>query len=247
MKSIVAVICSFLLVFSSLANDYHLLENSRLDKLVKKYEYMIAVHPQADNLDFRAKIEEQFKKEVIAVTKTLGEGELRANIRNIISKIPVKEKREMFLDILNNETKEDLGKLIIAQDLLSSAFRGESSNFTGHPRFGEIVVYGLLASFILYAILDAVFERINYEKFKSDSPHVDWGGTDTYYCSSRAASFLQKDKLKRVAKTKCLNQASYPETCRFDEWDVNEIVDYDYWGDVVSTSCYIQAVYKADR
>ncbi len=244
MKRLIAIITCFMLSYNSLASTG--VAHVEFDSFFKKYEYLLTAHPSAHEEGFRTNTLKEFEKELKSLTSKADQKTLENAIKSLIQKVPSEDKRQEYLDLLNSNDIDSLDKLISDRELLSRALQQDSSNFSSrHDHFHNIILGTIVVGAII-ALIYEVSQSIKYEKFKSLSVETDWGGTN-FYCSSKSASYLLRNKLKREAEQKCLDHATYPETCRFDRFNVTEYENYDYWGNSYSSDCFVQAVFKADR
>ncbi len=240
MKYIVNIVCMLSLAISTSAST--VATNKSLYSISKKYEYLLTSHPNAHLESFRKEKVELYQAELKDYFKDKGIEEARADLLDIIAKVPEDDKRRTFFRRVKNASEEELIQIFSNKTLIRNTFKGEGSNFTSSDLFLQKAILYTILGVIVYAIADNVFDRINYETFDSFRLHAG------DYCDTTPA---EDEAMKADAYNKCVSFATYPETCRFKEWKTEKFEDYttyDSFGNSTTYyNCYIEARYKADR
>jgi hypothetical protein len=232
-----------LLTFSFTTMAAPLAHSKSVSSVLTKYDYLLTSHPQAHEADFQAKSMQKFKAELQSVVESSSRAELESSFDEILNEIPTQEKREVYLKVLKNSSKEELVEFLANPMLLADSLRGQSANFfvEGEPVLNAVIF--LFAGLIIAAIISAVVDNAKYERF--ESYEMERGCTALYDHEEVA--------MKENAMNKCLSQAKYPETCRStglsDRTGYDTISGYDregYW-EHTETYAACVATAKADK
>ncbi len=218
----------FIFCFNSFALP--LKKASDVSEVMQKYDYMLTAHPEAHDKSFRAKTMEDFKEELMSSVSKANDAELQIAFDSILNEIPSQEKRETYLKVLKNSSKEEVASYLTDPKLLEDALRGESANFfiTGDLVLDIALI--LIGALILYAIIEAIVFAIKYKKYES-TYSFSWGGACTISNMEYNYSYYEIEAIKDNAYNKCRNEAEHPSTCSWAGWSWSEDSTYDEYYD----------------
>ncbi len=201
--------------------------NAKLTETLKKYEFMLTSHENADSADFKAKVLADMKTEITAATKNASKEEIKSTFDALIAKIPSELKRESYKELIQNSSKKDLEKLLSNPSFLEDTFRGESSNYTG-TQFAETLLYTVGAALILWLVVAAIEEAANYQTFYSFTVYYEKDAFFSTGCYSSDLTIYTEEALISDALDKCERLANNPSTCDFRGFSISESYD-SYW------------------
>ncbi len=230
----------FLLVAFSFNTIAKPIENaSKIDKIMKKYDYLLTSHADSHKADFRKSTLENYKSDIQTALSNASKEELDASFQELVKQIPTQEKREAYLKVLNNSNQDQLATYLTDPTLLADALRGESANFFTNLS-GTDVLLIILGAVIVTVLIIAIAKGIKYQYFYSSfflrAPNCTYDSLVRYnYPSDIDASI-------NSAANRCESRANNPGSCQFDGWDYQEVQTFDGYID-----CDIRARYKAER
>jgi len=245
MKSTLTFIILCLFSFTVLAQPYAESKMS-VDNVLTKYDYLLTSHPQAHEADFKAKTLENFKVDIRASLQGSSKQELQKSFNLILNKIPQKEKREAYLKMIQNMSKESMAAFLANPQLLADSFQGEGANFaliTDSVVLDILIIsLGLL---VVYAIVHAIAEAINYKHYRSSSIYVGYTRDCNSVTMRRNVSDFEIELAKTEAKNKCYANESNPVSrCESDGFSFSES---GYDSETGRSDCYARAVYRARK
>jgi hypothetical protein len=217
-----------------------------IENVLTKYDYLLTSHPQAHEADFKAKTLEKFKSDIRVSLQGSTKAEIEKGFDTILNKIPQKDKREAYSKMIQNISKENMAMFLANPQLLADSLQGEGANFaliTDSVVLDVLIIsLGLL---VIYAIVQAVREAVNYKHYRSGSIYVGY----TRYCNSstmrRNVSDFEIELAKTEAKNKCYSNESNPASrCKSDGFTFSES---GYDSETDRSDCYARAVFKAKK
>ncbi len=237
MKSFLALIACCLMVFSSIANDKYTLSDVML-----KYNYQLTAHPQAHESEFREEVTKNYEQEAKGVISKMSSEEIKAELDKLINKIPSEEERISIIEKLKTLNQEQIIRLLADESFLDEVFNGESSNFSHLFNIRSQYIYGaIVITAITYLIFKYYEIDSDYEHFYSFKNSYDFDFIDGTCKPVSEMYNYEKEWLMRDALNKCLIGATHPSTCRFTRFQRANPPSH------LSGSCYVQAVYSADK
>ncbi len=228
--------------FNAIANV-----NPTLQSVLLKYEYALTAHPSAHLSDFRAENIEKMKEAITQYASNVSKEDLEKEFKSIVNKIPSKEKRSDFLELIKSSTKEELSALAANEALLLEAFRGESSNFSVNDGIQAYhVIYAVTIGLFLYLFLSSSNENSNYDFFSSRVVWVDhYSSFDWYVCTGTELFPYEAELLRNEARNNCLSHSPNPETCEFAGYSASTNDPVFEWSN--RYTCVISALYRSQK
>ena len=233
----------FLMTFNSMAQNASIQKNA-ISNTLAKYEFMLTSAPNAGTDEANA-IAGKLKSELEELAKNASREDLKKEFNKLVSKIPSTEKRQAYVELLENSSKAELNTLMSNPQFLSDTFRGEGSNFTSSEDLFTNALYVLIGGVILFAIIAAINDAANHQYYYSSTiSFFEYGAFSI--CTSGDLTWDEEDFLIDNALSKCERNAYNPETCRFSRFDIDEYVYEDPYG-LDEVECRIRAVVRADK
>jgi hypothetical protein len=199
------LLCSIMLMtfsFTSIAAPYS--QNKSISSIMTKYDYLMTSHPQSHEEAFQADTMKKFKMDLSKAVKDASKEELLESFDDVLAEIPTKEKREVYLKLLKNSSKEEMTAFLASPRLLTDALQGQSANFfvDGEPMISAVLI--LIVGIIIMAVVIGTIEDSKYEFFASFEVA---GGSCTYLDEGTRAA------MKENALSRCASGATHPDTC----------------------------------
>ncbi len=238
-KNLSTAIVLVMMTFNAVAGNASVY-NANLTKTLKKFEYMLSAHEQANSPEFRAQTLKQMKNEISKASEGATKEELKSTFDELVAKIPSEVKRDSYKELLQSSSKAELEKLLANPSFLEDTFKGESSNFTG-SQFAETLLYTAGAALILWLIVVAVEEASRYQTYYSSTVYYEKSAYFSVGCFSSDLTYSEEEFIINDALDKCERRAYNPSTCEFAGFSVSETYD-EFWDEY---ECRVQARARA--
>jgi hypothetical protein len=232
-----------MLTFSFTAIATPFTQSKNISNIMSNYDYLVTSHPQAHEVEFQKESLKKFKADLEVAVATASEKELKESFDKILAEIPTKEKREVYLKLLQNSSKTEIAAFLASPKLLAETLQGQSANFfvRGEPMINAMIF--LFAGLIIAAIVNSIIQHAKYQFYNS---YEVSGGCSAQYNDT-------KEALKANVMGKCLADATNPETCRHTGFSTGEDIDTycdrdregEYCWNETSYTCVANA--KADK
>ena len=214
MRSLLAFLLLLTFSFTALAQPYAQTMLSP-SAIMEKYDYLLTSHPQAHEAEFKREKLLKYKQELTASLANSTEEEVKQSFESVVAKIAHAEKREAYLKILKNSTKQQLTDFMTAPALMSSALAGESANFsiiTDEPLIS--ITYIVMTGLILFVIINAI-AKSNRPKYVSYPTTIENVTFCADYTFNQFVSTAEKENMKTDARMRCESESPRPDTCKF--------------------------------
>lgn len=214
MRSLSALVLMLTFSFTAIAQPYSQAIHSP-SAIVQKYDYLLTAHPRAHEESFQKENQKKYREELTASLSNSSIEEVKENFSKVISKIPQKAKRDAYIKMLQNSSKEELLAFMSAPSLMNAALAGEGANFSlimDEPLI--VVTHIILTGLILFVVINAI-ARSTWPRFNSYAVTVQ----DVPYCSdyiyNQYVSSAERQIMKDEARTKCETESPRPDTCKY--------------------------------
>lgn len=237
-----AVILVYAFTFNAIAN----VNNQSLSSLLLKYEYALTAHPNAHEAEFRSENINKMKEVVSEYASQVSKDVLKNDFNKIVERIPSAEKRELFLETIENSSFEELKELATNEAILNQAFRGDSSNFSVNDGVQTYhIIYAVTIGLFLYLLLSGESTSKDYDFFSSRTVWVSaYTSSDFYICSGSDLFPFEAQSLQNEARQSCINNSPNPDTCAFAGYSATTqepLFDYQPY------TCMISALYSSKK